>query len=127
VRVPATGLWTFEIGAEFSLIRHPGSIQAVHGARIVFVTSMAAVKAGAAVPAAHLRRLIAARLGAGERLSHRGLSAQGDAILLLDAGTWRLKGAMCADGTVASCVVDMAGPDDRAWAEAVWRSLECGR
>ena len=124
-RVSATGAWTFEIGSEFELLDNGDSVQALHGDRVVFVSSLRVGTSEAPVPAAEVRSAAAKRLRSGEHLSHVGLSVQGDAEVRPDGDTWRLDGTMCADGTVATCVIEFL-EGDQPWAVSVWRSLRCG-
>lgn len=125
VRVPATGGWTFIIGSEFEVRDNGDSVQAVHGNRVAYVSSLRVGTPDAPVPAATIRSTAASHLGSGERISHVDHSVQGDAEIRLDEGVSRLHGIMCADGTVATCVIDFPASADRAWAVAVWRSLRC--
>jgi len=122
-RVRATGGWTFEIGSEFELVDNGDSVQAIHGARVVYVSSRLVGSPDAPVRAEQIRSALAKGLGPGGRLSHAGQSVQGDAQVQRDTDTWRLRGTMCADGTVANCVIDFPGPEAQPWAVGVWRSL----
>jgi len=125
LRVPAPGSWTFVVGPEFEIIDNGDSVQAVHGERIVYVSCLAIARADALIPAAALRASAAKRLGSGQRFSHLDDSVQGDAEAFLDEATWRLRGTMCADGTLATCLIDFTAPDNLAWAVEVWKSLRC--
>ena len=124
-RVRATGGWTFTVGPEFELLDNGDSIQAVHGDRVVYVSSMKAGFPAGPDSAAALREIAARSFGAGPRLAHVGESVQGDAEFRHEGDTTRLFGTMCAPGTVATCVVDFKETGDGAWAETVWRSLLC--
>jgi hypothetical protein len=125
LKVPAPGSWTFVVGPEFEIIDNGDSVQAVHGERIVYVSCLAIGAAQALVPAAALRASAAKRFGSGQRFSHLGESVQGDAEAFLDDQVWRLRGTMCAEGTLATCLIDFSAPADLAWAVEVWKSLSC--
>jgi hypothetical protein len=124
-RVRAPGGWTVAIGSEFELRDNRDSLQAVHEERIVYVSSMRVGLPGVHLPAEKLRAAAAARLGAGERLSHIGPSVQGDAEVSPNGDAWRLKGTMCANGSMATCLIDFHAANDRSWAISVWTSLLC--
>jgi len=123
-RIALTGSWSILIGAEFEVVNNGDSVQAVAGERTVYVSSLQ-VGAPVPVPGDQLRAVASRRLGAGERISHAVSACQGDATVSRVGDKWRLEGTMCADGTVATCMVDFNAAEDRAWAESVWRSLEC--
>ena len=123
VRVPATGGWTFVVGREFELLDNRDSVQAVHGTRIVYVSSFGAGTRDVPVRSAQLRTTAERALGSGERLSHIGQSVEGDAEISRDEDAWRLRGTMCTDGTFATCAIDFQDAADRDWAVEVWRSL----
>ncbi len=125
MRVLATGSWTFEIGSEFRLQDNGDSMQAVHGDRIVYVSSMRVEERGAPVSAEKIRLAAAKRLGTGRRVSHLADSVQGDAGIRLEERVWRLYGFMCANGAIANCVIDFANETEQPWAVAVWHSLRC--
>jgi hypothetical protein len=125
VRVSATGNWSFLVGPEFELLDNGDSVQAVHDDHVVYVSSFHVDEADAAVPPAKLREAAARRFGSGERFTHVDESVEGDAELFLDDGVWRLRGTMCAPGTVATCMIDLPTLDEKDWATAVWRSLRC--
>lgn len=122
MKVSATGGWTFVVGSEFEVLDNGDSVQAVHGKRAVYVSSLSI---GGPMPAAQLRVTAAKRLGSGERFSHEEESVVGDAELFLDGGALRLRGTMCADGTLAACSIDFGRPEELDWAVAVWKSLRC--
>jgi hypothetical protein len=113
------------IGPGFDTRDNGDSVQAVHGGRIVYFSSMRVALPGVHLPAEKLRAVAAARLGAGERLSHIGQSVQGDAQIQPNGHAWRLLGAMCAEGTMVTCVIDFPSPNEQPWAISVWRSLNC--
>lgn len=121
-RVRATGDWSFAVGPEFEVVDNGDSVQAVHGNRIVYVSS---IEVGGNAPATALRKSVARNLGSGPRLAHVGDSVQGDAELRHEGEVRRLFGTMCSPGTVATCVVDFQEATDELWAESVWRSLLC--
>jgi len=125
LRLRGTGGWTLLVGPGFEVRDNGDSVQAVAGDRIVYLSSLRIGAPGAAVPAARIRALVAARLGPGERLSHVGPSVQGDAEIRSKGDAWQLTGSMCADGTVATCVIDFRASSDRSWAISVWQSLLC--
>ena len=124
IRVAATGGWTFLIGREFERLDNGDSVQAVHDTRVVYVSSLRVGKSDRLPPAAELRAAAARRLGPGERVVHTGRSVQGDAEIRQERDAWRLRGTMCADGTVATCAIDFQSPEDRSWAVEVWKSLQ---
>jgi len=125
-RIALTGSWSISIGAEFEIVNNGDSMQAVSGERVVYVSSLQVGAPGRQlVPGDQLRAVTARRLGAGERISHIASRCQGDATVSRVGDKWRLEGAMCADGTVATCVIDFRAAEDRAWAESIWRSLYC--
>jgi hypothetical protein len=123
-RIKATGHWSFEIDPEFEVRENEDSVQANAGGRCVYVSSMIVGTAGNPVPAADLRKAAARKLTSG-RISHVAEKIQGDAEFRVEGETRWLFGVMCANGTVATCVIDFADPGDAAWAESVWRSLRC--
>jgi len=125
MRVSATGPWTFLIGPEFEMIHNGDSVQAVHGTRGVFVSSLQVGRPEQPALADEIRKTAVRRLGSGERLSHVGQSVQGDAEIHSDGDAWCLYGIMCSDGSLATCVIDFQDSDDRAWAVSVWKSLLC--
>jgi hypothetical protein len=124
-RFASNGRWRFAIGPEFEVSSRDDSVQATDGRRVVYVSSLTVGAPGAVPDAAKLRALLAKRLGAGERLSHAGAGVEGDAEIARVGDQWRLSGTMCSTGAVATCVIDYATADDRAWAESVWKSLSC--
>jgi hypothetical protein len=123
-KVSATGGWTFVVEPQFEVLDNGDSVQAVHGDRIVYVSSLRVGRPEAPLPAAQLR-VTAARgfIGLGEHLAHVGDSVQGDAEVFPNGDAWCLRGTMCADGTVATCVIDFRNRDEQTWAVSVWRSL----
>jgi len=124
-RIALTGSWSISIGAEFEVVRNGDSVQAVSGERVIYVSSLQVGAPGQPVPGNQLRAVTSRRLGAGERISHAVGPCQGDATVSRVGDKWRLEGAMCADGTVATCVIDFRADEDRAWAESTWQSLHC--
>jgi hypothetical protein len=125
-KVIATGDWTFVVEPQFEVLDNGDSVQAVNGHRIVYVSSLRVGGAAAPVRAAQLRVTAATGfVGLGERFAHVTDSVQGDAEVFLDGDIWRLRGTMCADGTVATCVIDFLYPDEQTWAVSVWKSLAC--
>lgn len=125
-KVSATGGWTFIVEPQFEVLHNGDSVQAVCGDRIVYVSSLRVGGPEALVPAAQLRATAASRIvGFGERFAHVGDSVQGDAEVFADGDIWRLRGVMCADGTVATCVIDFCCPAEQTWAISVWKSLAC--
>jgi hypothetical protein len=125
MKVSAMGGWTFVVGSEFEVLDNGDSVQAVDGKRIVYVSSLRVGKPEAPVRAARLRATAAGQFGTGERFSHVGESVQGDAEASFEGATWHLSGTMCADGTVATCLIDFPTSEGLAWAIAVWKSLLC--
>jgi hypothetical protein len=125
VKVSATGGWIFIIGAEFEVVDNGDSVQAVHGGRVAYVSSLRVGRPDVLIPAAQLRATAARSFRSGERFSHVAESVEGDAELFLDGAIWRLRGTMCASGTVATCMIDLPGFDEQEWAMSVWRSLRC--
>ena len=125
VKISATGCWTFVIGAEFEVLDNGDSVQVVHGDRVAYISSLRVGKPDVPVSAAQLRATAAKSLGSGERFSHVDQSVEGDAEVFLDGEIWRLRGAMCAIGTVATCTIDLAASEQQDWAVSVWRSLRC--
>jgi hypothetical protein len=123
VKVSATGLWTFTIGSEFDVLDNGDSVQAVHGGQVAYVSSLRVGGPGVVIPAAQLRATAARSLGSGERFSYVGESIEGDAELFREGQIWRLRGTMCASGTIATCIIDLPTLDAREWAMSVWRSL----
>jgi hypothetical protein len=125
-KVIATGGWTFIVEPQFEVLDNGDSVQAVHGNRIVYVSSLRVGGPEWVVPAAQRRATAATRIvGFGERFAHVGDSVQGDAEVFADGDTWRLRGVMCADGTVATCMIDFRYPSEQTWAVSVWKSLAC--
>ena len=122
----AAGRWQFVAGPGFDIVNNGDSVQAVNGRRAIYVGTMAVGGAGVASDASHLRAILAKRLGDGERISHVCPNVQGDAEVLKNGDRWRLNGSMCADGSVATCVIDFETLEQRAWAEDTWKSLTLG-
>ncbi len=120
-KVAATGEWTFVVGSEFEVIDNGDSVQAVDGRRVVYVGSLRVGGPDASVPAAQLRATASRNFGTGERFAHVGESVQGDAEAFMEGGAWRVRGIMCATGTVATCVIDFPTYEELAWALAVWK------
>jgi hypothetical protein len=124
-RIPTTGHWSISVPRHFRVVDNGDSWQAHQGERIVYVSSLAVQDVGSPVtPDALCVTAARAFAEGGERHSHSAGSIRGVAEIRREADHWQLKGFMCADGTVATCVIDYASPQDREWALAVWRSLE---
>ena len=113
------------MGPEFELSNNGDSVQAAHGSRFVYVSSVSVGQPASPTPAGAIRTTAARALVPGERLAYSGRAVQGDAEIHEDGDQWQLRGTMCADGTAATCVIGFPGPEDRAWAIAVWQSLAC--
>jgi hypothetical protein len=124
-KVSATGRWFFTIGREFEVLDSGDSVQAVHGDRIVYVSSLRVGRPEGLARAAQLRATAARSFGTGERVSHVGHAVEGDAEVFLEDDTWHLRGTMCADGTVATCMIEFSSRDEQTWAVSVWKSLAC--
>lgn len=125
-KVFATGGWTFIVEPQFELLDNGDSVQAVHGNRIVYISSLRVGGPECPVPAAQLRATAATRMvWYGKHFAHVGDSVQGDADVFADGDKWCLHGIMCADGSVATCTINFCDPAEQAWAVAVWKSLAC--
>jgi hypothetical protein len=125
-RVPTTGNWTIAVPPNFRLINNGDSWQAYQGERVVYVRSIAVQDAEGSPTTPEALCVTAARaFGENcERHSHSAEAARGVAEIRREADHWQLKGFMCVAGTVATCLIDYAKPQDKEWALAVWRSLE---
>ncbi len=124
--VRTTGCWTVSVGPEFKFIINNDSWQAVHEARIVYVSSLAVTaRDGGRTPSRELRVRAKANLKPGDHFSCEDAQVQGDATIYRLGDGWQLRGTMCADGTVAMCVIDFRDERHRDWALSVWRSLSC--
>jgi hypothetical protein len=113
------------VGPDFEVVDNGDSVQAIHGNRVVYLSSLRVGASGSPLPAAKIRAMTLASLEAGERLSHIGHSVLGDAEIRPGGGGWQLSGTMCANGSLATCVVNFHAQSDRAWAISAWRSLLC--
>jgi hypothetical protein len=123
VQVDGPGGWSLDLGAEFQLIDNGDSIQAAAGDRVLYLSAMRVATATSLPSVAQLRATASGSLRSTERLSHRGFAVEGEAEIRRDADSFALHGFMCADGSVATCVINFGQPTDAAWAESVWRSL----
>jgi hypothetical protein len=122
----ATPSWKISVPVSFVEIDNGDSWQAHADTRVVFVSSMKVVSAGTPVPASALRATAARRLGPdpeGGRYDLEGSDVQGDAQIVRKTEGLELKGFACADGIVATCVINFDRDDQREWAVATWRSL----
>jgi hypothetical protein len=122
-RIHEFGNWSFLIGAEFEEFNNGDSIQVVNGTRVVHISSLRIGSAEKPASMAQIRAIVAKRFGTGEHLTYISDSLQGDAFINIKGDTWLLQGTMCADGTVATCIINFQGPEDRSWAIDVWKSL----
>jgi hypothetical protein len=113
------------VGPEFEVLTSGDSVQAASGSRFVYVSSMSVGQPASPTPAGAIRAMAAKGLGSGERLAYSGPKVEGDAEIRQEGDQWQLKATMCADGTAATCAIGFPGPEDRAWAIAVWQSLSC--
>jgi hypothetical protein len=126
-RTPTVGEWTILQPPEFQTIDNGDSWQTYSGGRVFYVSSLRVGDPGASrTPAAALRATAARTLPkqAARRLSHEHGAVCGDAEIRPEGKAWQLKGFMCADGVVATCVADYPSQDDEAWAVAMWESLD---
>ena len=126
-RTPTVGEWTILLPPAFETIDNGDSWQAYSGERVIYVSSLLVSDPGAPpIPAAELRVTVARAFSeqATRRLSHEHGAVGGDAEIRAEGKAWQLKGFMCADGVVATCVADYANPQDEAWAVAMWESLD---
>jgi hypothetical protein len=126
-RTPTVGEWTILLPPTFETIDNGDSWQAYSGQRVFYVSSLRVGQPGAPRTPAEVLRVTAARSLSGRaarRLSHEHRVVAGDAEIRAEGKAWQLKGFMCADGVVATCVADYANPDDEAWAVAMWESLD---
>lgn len=125
--MPTTGEWTIALPPGFEHVDNTDSWQAFSGNRVVYVSSIAVGGTDSEVtPADAVHATVARSLAqsTGERHSHAAGTLLGEAEVTREGEQWRLKGYMCAAGTVATCVVDYADEPDAPWAIATWRSLE---
>ena len=125
-RTRATGDWTILVPSSFELVDHGDSWQAHKGDRIVHVSSLEVKETGGAKTPATVICGVAGKKFAkssGERFSISERKLRGEAEIVRNADHWQLKGVMCADGTLATCLIDY--PDERykAWAVSTWKSL----
>ncbi len=126
-RTPTVGEWTILLPPEFETIGNGDSWQAHSGGRVFYVSSLRAGNRGASrTPAAALRATAVRTFPkqVARRLNHEHGTVCGDAEIRPENQAWQLKGFMCADGVVASCVADYRDPDDEAWAVSMWESLD---
>ncbi len=122
-RIHQFGNWSFLIGAEFEEFNNGDSIQMVNGTRVVHISSLRVGSAEKPASMDQIRAIVAKRFSTGEHLTHTCDSLQGDAFINMKGDAWLLQGTMCADGTIATCVIDFQKPEDRTWAIDVWKSL----
>lgn len=125
-RTRAIGGWTIVVSSDFELVDNGDSWQAHKADRIVYVGSMEiSGPQGVKVPA---KRLCAAlhetTANATERLSHSQKGLYGHAEIIRVDEHWQLKGIMCANGTVATTLIDYPDASQKAWAVATWKSLQ---
>lgn len=122
-----TGDWSVLLPQHFSVLRAADSWQAHHDDRIAFVSSLAVTTTpGLPTTADALCATGARALSVPEeqRLHHTGIGHRGVAEVRRAAEGWQLKGFMCVDGSIATCVLDYREEQHAAWAEATWRSLQ---
>ena len=126
-RTPTVGEWTILLSPAFKTIDNGDSWQAYSGDRVIYVSSLCVGDPnGRRTPAKALRAAAARTFTEPNlrRLSHDHGAVYGDAEIRLEGTVWRLRGHMCADGVVATCVVDYPRQQDEAWAVATWESLD---
>lgn len=122
-RIHQFGNWSFLVGAEFVELNNGDSVQMVNGTRVVHISSLRVGSAEKPASMDQIRAIVAKRLDTGEHLTIISESLQGDAVISMKGDAWLLQGTMCADGTVATCVINFQKPEDRSWAIDVWKSL----
>jgi len=126
-RTPTVGEWTILLPPGFETIDNGDSWQAHSGKRVIYVSSLRVGNPDSTrIPAAALRAT-AARTFPKEptrRFSHEHGAVCGDAETRPEREAWQLKGFMCADGVVATCIADYPHADDEPWAVAMWESLD---
>ena len=123
----ATPSWSIFVPTDFVEVHNADSWQAHAGPRIVYVSSMKVANGENRAPAAALRVMAARKLAPPsevERYPRDEVEVQGDAQITSSATGFELKGFACADGNVATCVINFDHDDDRDWAIATWRSLQ---
>lgn len=125
VRITATADWTIALDEGFAVLDAGDAFQAHKDGVVVYVSSVAIESHDGTPPGAEALLVAAARvLRAPERYRCEGPETVGEAQLVEEQDGWRLRGVMCAAGTVATCVIDIPGEGQAEWALAAWGSLE---
>jgi hypothetical protein len=129
MRVPTNGSWTADIPEGLTRIDNGDSWQA-HDERIVVYVSSLSIpdQLGGKRPRTEIAAVAADSMSASteaEYLSYDNGVVVGHAAVGPAEGGWRLTGNTAADGTLATCIIDFADPDDRDRVEGIWRSLYC--
>jgi hypothetical protein len=126
-RTSTIGEWTILLPPAFETIDNGDSWQAYSGDRVIYVSSLRVGESGGQpTPAKTLRETARRTLPEPpfHRISHEHGAVCGDADIRREGRLWRLKGFMCAEGVVATCVADYPSQPDEAWAVAMWESLD---
>ena len=126
-RTVTMGAWSVLVAPGFQTIDNGDSWQAYCDSRVVYVSSLAVeTPDGIKTPKEAIRAAATKRfaLPAQGRLIRENSGLCGEAEIARDGAVLRLKGFMCVDGSVATCVIDYAEEQDKDWAIRTWESLE---
>ena len=130
MRVGTHGSWTADVPEGLTQLDNGDSWQAYDERIVVYVSSLQiAGPDGVGPTRTEIAAVAASDVPSGgdaERLSFDSGTVIGQAAVAPAEGGWRLTGYAAADGTLATCVVDFAHPDDRDHVEGIWRSLSVG-
>ncbi|HEY4216847.1 MAG TPA: hypothetical protein VGM67_06890 [Gemmatimonadaceae bacterium] len=123
ISVIGPGGWRVDLDAEFRLIDNGDSIQAVAGDRVAYLSATRVGDPTGPPAAAQLRRIVSRTMQSAERFQHSEPTVEGEAEIRGEPDSFALHGFMCAAGSLATCVISFGKPQDAAWAQTVWRSL----
>jgi hypothetical protein len=126
-RMPTAGAWSILVAPGFRTINNGDSWQAYSGSRVVYVSSLAVEAPDGSKTSTEAIRVAATKgfvLPAADRLVREEQALCGEAEIVRDGAVLRLKGFICVDGSVATCVIDYTDEQDKDWAIRTWGSLE---
>jgi hypothetical protein len=125
-RCVATPRWSVSVPCHFEETNNGDSWQAFADSRCVYVSSMKVGGGAKEATAAVLCASAAKRIGTSPpaaRLRFAELDLIGEAELKNPEQGFELRGVMCVDGGVATCVISFSEQRDRDWAIGTWQSL----
>jgi hypothetical protein len=126
-RTGTMGAWSVLLAPGFRTIDNGDSWQAYRDSRVVYVSSLAVEEPDGSKTPKEAIRVAATRrfaLPEPEWLIRDNPRLCGVAEIAPDGAVLRLKGFMCVDGSIATCVIDYAEQRDKDWAIRTWESLE---